>query len=388
MNATPPKAPKTNRNGSMMTKFGLIGLCTVILSGTAGYFAGQVGAENKMDSSMAAISQNGTLASQEELERYVTQGGSVVALDVSDIVATLRPSVVEIMTESYSNGNSIFGQYVSQGAGSGVILSEDGYIVTNNHVVEGASYIQVKTWDGQEYEAKICGTDSQTDIAVIKVEGDGLAAAKIGNSDDIEVGEVAIAIGNPLGSLGGTVTTGIISAVGREITIENETMTLLQTDAAINPGNSGGGLFNIEGQLIGVVNAKQSNTGIEGLGFAIPISDVTSVIEDLVQSGRVTSRPVLNVSLQQISNAYYGFGNSPEPGLYIAQIVEGGTADRAGLQVGDQIIAFDGQNVTTAAEVKKLLRQHHIGDTVSMTIVRDGQEQEVELTLLGSDNNS
>ncbi|MDE5758222.1 MAG: PDZ domain-containing protein, partial [Allobaculum sp.] len=188
--------------------------------------------------------------------------------------------------------------------------------------------------------------------------------------------------------LGGTVTTGIISAVGREITIENETMTLLQTDAAINPGNSGGGLFDINGDLIGVVNAKQSDTGIEGLGFAIPISDVTSVIEDLKTSGRVTSRPVLNVSLQQIGNSYYGFGGSTAPGLYIAQIVEGGTADQAGLEVGDQIIAFDGEEVSDAAEVKKLLREHHIGDVVTMTIIRNGQQQDVQVTLQGDTNNS
>ena len=387
MNATPPRAPKRSNNSGLMAKFGIISLCTVLVSGAAGFFAGQAGVNSKIDSTISSMVASGSV-NQAELTDYINQGGSIIALDVSDIVAKLRPTVVEIITESYSNGNSIFGQYVSQGAGSGVILSADGYIVTNNHVVEGASYIQVKTWDGQEYEATLCGTDPQTDIAVIKVDAQGLNAATIGNSDAIEVGETAIAIGNPLGSLGGTVTTGIISAVGREITIENETMTLLQTDAAINPGNSGGGLFDINGELIGVVNAKQSDTGIEGLGFAIPISDVTSVIEDLKTSGRVTSRPVLNVSLQQIGNSYYGFGGSTAPGLYIAQIVEGGTADQAGLQVGDQIIAFDGEEVSDAAEVKKLLREHHIGDVVTMTIIRDGQQQDVQVTLQGDTSNS
>ena len=167
--------------------------------------------------------------------------GSIEAVDVSNVVDVCRPTVVEITTETATSGNNPFAQYVEQGAGSGVIMSADGYIITNNHVIANTSSIKVKTVEGAEYDAKLIGTDPQTDLAVIKIDADQLPAATFGNSNDLKVGDIAIAIGNPLGSLGGTVTTGIISALDREITIENETMTLLQTDAAINPGNSGGG---------------------------------------------------------------------------------------------------------------------------------------------------
>lgn len=381
MNTTPPKVPKrkTARNGAVIGTVAAVGLCTVLLSGVAGYTGYKVASRSI---SQDHVTQYVSPAQEKIKDSY--HNSSIQVLDVSGIVSELRPSVVEISTESMSSGNSIFGQYISQGAGSGVILSEDGYIVTNNHVVQGATSIMVKTMDGQEHKAELVGLDPTTDIAVIKIDAQDLTPAKVGNSDTLKVGEAAIAIGNPLGSLGGTVTTGIISAVGREITIDNETMTLIQTDAAINPGNSGGGLFNINGELIGIVNAKQADTGIEGLGFAIPISDVTSIIEDLESNGKVTTRPVLNVSLQEIQDAtYFGQNRQLEPGIYIVQVIEGGTADRAGLQIGDRIISFDGQSVESSSDVKKILRQHKIGDQVEMEIDRNGQTETITLTLQG-----
>lgn len=381
-NNIPPRVPKrksTARNGAVIGITAAIGISAVVLSGVAGYAGASYAIDQKQSGSVTAPITDKTSSS-------LDGNTSVKILDISDIVAKLKPSVVEISTESVSSGNSIFGQYVSQGAGSGVILSADGYIVTNNHVVNGANSIKVKTYDGQEYEATLVGTDPQTDVAVIKVDATDLSPATIGSSDDIQVGEAAIAIGNPLGSLGGTVTTGIISAVGREITIDNETMTLLQTDAAINPGNSGGGLFDVNGELIGIVNAKQSDTGIEGLGFAIPISDVTSVIDDLVAHGQVTTRPVLNVSLQQVQNStYYGQNRTMEPGVYIVQIVEGGTADLAGLQMGDRIVSFDGQEISSSAEVKNILKKHAVGDVVQMVVDRNGEQVELDITLHGSE---
>lgn len=378
MTTTPPQVPrkKSSRNGVVIGACAAIALTGAVVSGIAGYQGAKMAVSQADGSPIVS-------------ESPITSNGdvSVMAIDVSNVVATLRPSVVEITTESVSSGNSIFGQYRASGAGSGVILSEDGYIVTNNHVVEDADTIVVKTMDGKEYPAQLCGTDPQTDIAMLKIDAEGLSPAHVGSSNDIKVGEAAIAIGNPLGSLGGTVTTGIISAVGREITIENETMTLLQTDAAINPGNSGGGLFDLNGDLIGVVNAKQADTGIEGLGFAIPISDVTNVIEDLVKDGKVTSRPMLNVSLQDIADSqYYGQNRTLEPGVYIVQIVQGGTADQAGLQVGDRIVSFDGQQTNSAAEVKKILRQHKAGENVTMEIERDGETMEITLHLLNADS--
>lgn len=381
---TPPRLPRKRgmKSGTVIGIVAALGVCSVLLSGAAGYAGAKYA--NSLDthvaqyrSSLTTQAQNGTSNGSSNL--------NIEVMDVSNIVEKLRPSVVEISTETVTSGNSIFGDYISQGAGSGVILSEDGYIVTNNHVISGASSITVKTLDGQEYPATLCGTDPQTDVAVIKIDAAGLNPATVGSSDDIKVGQAAIAIGNPLGSLGGTVTTGIISAVGREITIENETMTLLQTDAAINPGNSGGGLFDVNGQLIGIVNAKTSDTGIEGLGFAIPISDVTSVIDDLVRDGKVTSRPVLNVSLQEIGdNSFYGQNSGLEPGVYIVQVTPGGTAAEAGLQSGDEIIAFDGQQISSSSEVKQILKKHKVGDQVTMTINRNGETQDITLTLKGT----
>lgn len=377
VNSQPPKPQKRRSSGRIYLITAIIALCGVVLSGLVGYGAATyVTAKN--DNTVIIHSENTTGTDGQ------TQV-SVDVIDVSDVVEMCRPSVVEITTEVVSNGNSIFGQYISQGAGSGVIMTADGYIVTNNHVIENASSITVTLYNGQSYSANLIGTDPATDVAVIKIQANDLNAAIFGNSDSIKVGEPAIAIGNPLGSLGGTVTTGIISAVGREITVENETMTLLQTDAAINPGNSGGGLFNASGQLIGIVNAKQSATGIEGLGFAIPISDVTSIIDDLVTNGTVTSRPFINVSLQDVtSNSISSYFSNLEPGVYIAQVVEGGAADQAGLEVGDQIVSVDGQSVSSSAEVKKIIRALQIGDVIEVEYVRDGQTYETEVVLNGN----
>lgn len=379
MSNVQPPVPPRSKGASKAAVFGIcavMGLATIGVSGAVSYYGAKAGTQAGQES--AGGQENSSVISQIDQNQHSNQ---IQVLDVSGIVEQLRPSVVEISTESYSNGNSIFGQYVSQGAGSGVILSEDGYIVTNNHVVEDTDAISVKTMDGIEYPAQLIGTDPQTDIAVIKVDATDLHPAEIGSSDDIRVGQAAIVIGNPLGSLGGSVTTGIISAVGREITIENETMTLLQTDAAINPGNSGGGLFDVQGKLIGIVNAKQAETGIEGLGFAIPISDVTSVIDDLTTHGHVTSRPMLNVSLQDVPE--YFTQNGQAPGVYLVQVIEGGSADQAGLKAGDRIVSFDGQEITSSSQLKKILRSHAIDDEVSMVIDRDGQEQEIMIHLLG-----
>lgn len=341
----------------------------ILLCGLAG-FGGSYLANNIGSSSGITINQ----------QSGNSTSGSVIH-DVSDIASKCGPSVVEITTESVSSGNSIFGQYIQQGAGSGVIFSEDGYIITNNHVIEGATSIVVTLASGDQYNAQLVGSDSQTDLAVIKIDANNLVPATIGDSDSLQVGDAAIAIGNPLGELGGTVTTGIISALDREITVENETMTLLQTDAAINPGNSGGGLFDGNGNLIGIVNAKESQTGIEGLGFAIPINGALDIIDELIENGSVTSRPALNVSLYDYSSGQ-SLGNSDmQDGVYIVQVVQGGAGDQAGLQQGDRIVQFDGEEVSTSAEVKAILREHQIGDRVEMVIDRDGETQTVTVTL-------
>lgn len=365
---TPPEfRPKTYvpvRN-KILTTIG-----TIILSAIVGFGAGYAGSH---------LSNNTDITIKQETQK--AKSGTIQVTDVSDIVEKCKDSVVEITTESVSSGNSIFGQYVSQGAGSGVIISEDGYIVTNNHVVNNATSLKVTTTDGTEFDAKIIGTDSQTDLAIIKINAQKLQAATLGDSDTLQVGDPAIAIGNPLGELGGTVTTGIISATDRQITIDSETMTLLQTDAAINPGNSGGGLFNSDGNLIGIVNAKESSTGIEGLGFAIPITPAKDVITELMQNGSVTSRPALNVSLYDYTSNNQAQNSKYKDGCYIVQIVRNGAADKAGLKQNDRIISFDGQDIHSTSDVKAILKKHKIGDTLKIVVERNSKKVEVEITL-------
>ena len=342
----------------------------ILLSGVVGFGAGYAGSH---------LSNNANVTIQQQTNK--SNFGTVQVSDVSDIVEKCKDSVVEITTESASSGNSIFGQYVSQGAGSGVIISKDGYIVTNNHVVSGATSLKVTTTDGTEYDASVVGKDSQTDLAVIKVDANNLQAATLGDSDILQVGDPAIAIGNPLGELGGTVTTGIISATDRQITIDDETMTLLQTDAAINPGNSGGGLFNADGNLIGIVNAKESSTGIEGLGFAIPITPAQDIITELMRNGSVTSRPALNVSLYDYTSNNQGQYSKYEDGCYIVQIVKNGAADKAGLKQNDRILSFDSEQIQSTSDVKNVLKKHKIGDTIKMVVERDSKKITVEITL-------
>lgn len=368
-NQMPPQFEPKKRNRTVSNKLIIIGVCMVLLCGVAGFAGTYIANSLHSGGGITLNQQSGNAGSGNKIE------------DVSDIASKCGPSVVEITTEAVTSGNSIFGQYVQQGAGSGVIFSEDGYIITNNHVIEGATSISVRTQNGDEYSAKLIGTDDQTDLAVIKVDANGLTPATIGDSDSLQVGDAAIAIGNPLGELGGTVTSGIISALDREITVEDETMTLLQTDAAINPGNSGGGLFDANGNLIGIVNAKESSTGVEGLGFAIPINGAIDIINELIQNGSVTSRPALNVSLYDYSASQNLSRSDMEDGVYIVQVVKGGAGDQAGLQQGDRIISFDQKEVSTAAEVKAILREHKIGDKVDMTIARDGKTIDVQITL-------
>lgn len=303
------------------------------------------------------------------------------SLSVAEVANLATDSVVEITTESVAN-DMFMRQYVTEGAGSGVIISTDGYIATNNHVIKGASKITVRLTDGKEYEAKLIGTDAQTDIAVIKVEGTTLQPATLGDSDTIGVGDTAIAIGNPLGELGGTVTNGIISALDRQIVLENQTMTLLQTNAAINPGNSGGGLFNDQGELIGLVVAKSSGSNVEGLGFAIPVNVVKDVVESIINVGYVQGRPVLGISVVNVDSSQlaYQYGVN-QLGVYVAGITEGTKAEASGLKVGDCLIAVDDTQISSTSDLTQILQSHEVGDKVKVMVSRNGKMLTVEVEL-------
>lgn len=294
-------------------------------------------------------------------------------LSVAEIAAIAAPSVVEIRTEVTVSGLRSR-SYVAEGAGSGVLVTADGEIVTNNHVIDGAQTITVYLQNGQSYPATLVATDPETDIALIKIEASGLIAATLGDSDQLQVGDLAVAIGNPLGELGGTVTDGIISALDREITLDNETMNLMQTNAAINPGNSGGGLFDEAGNLIGIVVAKSSGTGVEGLGFAIPINDVKTVMNDLTRFGAVQGRIRLGITLVDINtDDLLALYRMTEQGVYILKVDESGNAARAGLQSGDRIVAINGQVVSASAEIGRFLKTIEPGSQLSIEVIRESR---------------
>ena len=311
---------------------------------------------------------------------YAIEDKDTSPLSTAEIAAKCGPSVVEIRTEMVIYGRWMQ-EYVTEGAGSGVILTEDGYIVTNNHVIEGASKITVTLQDGTTYEATLIGTDEKADIALIKVEANGLTPATLGDSDTLVVGEKAVAIGNPLGELGGTVTDGIISALDREITIDGVKMTLLQTNAAINPGNSGGGLFDGAGNLIAIVDAKSSGEGIEGLGFAIPVNDMATVVDQLMNYGYVRGYTDTGMTFIDITDMLtamqYRVNNL---GVYVLK-VSGEKALEAGFQSGDLITMVDGQEISSSADIDSIISQHSVGDQIEFEIYRSRGTLTLTLTL-------
>lgn len=302
-------------------------------------------------------------------------------LSVVEIAKKVGPTVVGINTKT--QGISIFGRIQeSQGSGSGIILTADGYIVTNNHVIENATEITVVLSDGKEYKAKLTGADARTDLAVLKIEGNNFPYATLGNSSELQVGELAVAIGNPLGNeLAGSVTGGYISALNRSIIVDDRKFNLIQTDAAINPGNSGGALVNNYGEIIGINSVKMSASGVEGIGFAIPIDEAKPIIEDLKTSGYVTGRPVIGIGGRNVTQQDSAYYNIPV-GIYVSQISPYSAAERAGIRIGDVIIEFNGEKVATVDELNEKKEAFKVGDTITLTIVRDSQKKKVNLTLL------
>ena len=313
----------------------------------------------------------------------------------------ILPSIVGIDVTYNVTTSSMFGMFGGSGApstseasasGSGIVISEDGYILTNNHVVDSASQstyydiseatsVKVKLFnDETEYEAKIVGKDSQTDLAVLKIEKDGLTAAEFADSDKVKVGEFAMAVGNPL-SLGTTITCGVVSAINREVsdTEDGSTFVCIQTDAAINSGNSGGALVNSEGKVIGVNTLKVSSTGVEGIGFAIPINSTVSITSDLINYSKV-KRPFIGISGRDLDAETAKKYNLVE-GVYVVSVEEFSAAEKAGIKPEDVVIAIDGQTIKTMDELNKIKNTHKIGDKVTLKIVRDGKEKEISLVL-------
>ncbi len=301
-------------------------------------------------------------------------------LSVVEIAQKVGPTVVGVNTKTKQM--SIFGRMQeSEGSGSGIILTSDGYIVTNNHVIDGADEITVVLSDGKSYKATLTGADSRTDLAVLKVDGNNLPYATLGNSSELQVGELAVAIGNPLGEeLAGTVTGGYISALNRSIMVDDKKFNLIQTDAAINPGNSGGALVNNYGEVIGINSVKMSSEGVEGIGFAIPIDEAKPIIEDLKTSGYVTGRPVIGIAGRDVTEQDSKYYNIPV-GIYVYQVSKYSAAEQAGIQAGDVITKFNGEEVKTSDELNDKKEKFKVGDTVTLTIVRNGETKSVDVKL-------
>lgn len=359
----------------------LVAVCVILSGGAA--FAGTYAAQRLGGTSGVALGDGGKISSgvpsvvlQAHTNPNETSG------TYEQVAAAVSPTVVEITTESIVT-DSVFwgGNYVTSGAGSGVIISADGLIVTNNHVVSGANTIKVTLTNGEEYTAELKGADSDSDIAVIKVNAENLPFALLGDSDKLVVGQEVMAVGNPLGELGGTVTNGIVSALSRDVNIDGTEMTLIQTNAAVNPGNSGGGLFNMYGELIGIVNAKStstsSGTSVEGIGFAIPVNTAAKVSEELMNYGYVRGKVMLGITYVDVDSSYKAmYYRVSALGVYIA------TSEYTDeLKAGDRIVAIDGEEVTYGADVKAALRGHAVGDEITVTVVRDGKYVDVKVTL-------
>lgn len=326
--------------------------------------------------------------------QLANQSNGKQVLTIPQIAAKVGPSVVGVINKTkvqpqkyYDPFSGRFYYYedpssssseddmVEQGSGSGIIISTDGYVVTNQHVIDGAAEVSVILNTGDEITASIVGQDTKTDLAVLKIETDKqLTSAVLGDSTQTEVGELAVAIGNPMGQeFSGSVTAGIVSAVNRTMTIDNRTYNLLQTDAAINSGNSGGALINQYGEVIGINSVKLSSSGIEGMGFAIAISEAKPIIDDLIASGYVTGRPLVGIG---ISETRYG--------LFIGSIQEGSGAAEAGLKVGDMILEVDGQKVSSSSEVNEIRDKKKPGDYLNFKILRDSETMEISVRLTES----
>ena len=368
------KPVKKNRMGLRITA---LALCCALLGGAVGggvaYYAGNRPGETSVN-----------VSSRPATQVSVNTVDGKNAMSDAEVYAAGVNSVVSINVTGTS-GTNFFGQAVqTASAGSGFILTKDGYIVTNYHVVKDGEAVKVTLYNGDEYEAKYVGGDEDYDIAVIKVEAADLQPVTLGDSGSLNVGDHVLAIGNPLGELTFSMSGGMVSCVNRAINVDGTPFNMIQTDASINPGNSGGPLFNQYGEVVGIVSAKYSSTGnesVEGLGFAIPINDVFAMIQDIMTNGYVTNKPYLGVTAGTMTEqmaAQYRYDITS--GVFIYSVEEDSAADQAGLKMGDVITKVDDTAITSMEDLTVAKKQYSAGDTCTLTVYREGQETTVELT--------
>ncbi len=368
--------------------------------------------DSTVSSQTSSESSSSSVAAVNSTANWINMAAPEGALSIPDIAEKAMPSVVGISAKfeytaptqsywgfgfyNYGGGNEDGQTQQVTGTGTGIVMSEDGYIITNAHCIydnesdykcgKAVSVSVVMADDTEtEYDAQIVGYDLETDLAVLKIDATGLTPAEFGNSDDLRVGEMVVAIGNPLGfELQNTVTCGIVSALNREVTINEKAMTLIQTDAAINSGNSGGPLLNGYGQVVGINSAKMSSTygsaSVEGLGFAIPITDAKEIIEDLINNGYVTGRPQFGITGVTVTESDAERLNMPQ-GVFVYSVTEGSAAYDAGIRQGDVITAVEGTETPNMDTLNEVKNQYNAGDTIKITLFRAGESLDVNLTL-------
>ena len=367
------KPVKKNRLG---VKIAALCLCCALLGGAVG--GGVAWAAGGSSTSINVSSRPATEVA------IKTVDGKTEMTDAEVYAANVN-SVVSINTTATA-GTNFFGQPVqTASAGSGFVLTADGYIVTNYHVVEDADTVTVTMYNGDEYDAKYVGGDEDYDIAVIKVEAQDLQPVTVGDSDTLNVGDHVLAVGNPLGELTFSMSGGMVSSVNRAINVSGTPFNMIQTDASINPGNSGGPLLNSYGEVVGIVSAKYSSASneesVEGLGFAIPINDVIAMIQDIMTNGYVTNKPYLGITGGSMTEQMAAqFRYDIDSGVFVYSVEEGGAADKAGFQMGDVIVKVGDTDITSMEDLNVVKKQYSAGDTATFTVYRDGKEITLEVT--------
>lgn len=358
------------------TKVAALVLCCALAGGAAGYGGAMLARSSR---SSTTLQQSSRTVSQVSVKKVDGQ----TLMSAAEVYASTVNSVVSINCSAVST--NIFGQSVeSASSGSGFIITQDGYIVTNHHVISGASSVTVTLHDGTEYPATVVGSDRDYDVAVLKVEATGLTAVTLGDSGNVNVGDSVLAIGNPLGELTFSMSQGIVSCCDRAINVDGTPFNMIQVDASINPGNSGGPLMNLYGEVVGIVSAKYSNysnTTVEGLGFAIPINDVQTIITDIMENGQVTDKPALSITAGTMTEQMAAqYQLSTKKGVFVYSVNKGGAGDNAGLQMGDVITKLGDTEITSMEELSAAKKNYKAGDTVTVTFWRGDEEKTTQLT--------
>lgn len=383
----PQPIPKKTRGAAKVIA---LALCCSLAGGAAGAGGMQVinsflATETKAEEEETGDNSKILVGQRDDSQLQAVYVDTSKEMTASEIYAASVNSTVGIRTSVTTN---YFGyQTQAAAAGSGFILTTDGYIVTNYHVVEGGSDIKVTTYDDKTYDATLVGYDDSNDIAVLKVDADNLMPVVLGDSDQMNVGDSVVAIGNPLGELTFSLTSGSVSALNRKITINNTAMELIQTDTAINSGNSGGALFNSHGEVIGITNAKYSSSGsstsasIENIGFAIPINSVSDIITSIINNGYI-EKPYIGISCYTLSNDYRNSssGNGAQ-GVVVQDVEKDGPAEEAGIKSGDVITEVDGEKITSTSDLTSQFAGHKEGDVVTLSVYRDGKTLKIDVTL-------